>query len=269
MNFPVKKTIAAAAIPIGAILLWHSGLWRVKSQREVSKYQIDAMEGDILCHPQQKEWTGHKPAALVVVTSGICSACVASKEFDQEVSEYFRNQGLPTYYVLPQNDRSNESARDLAALGKNVIRANLNSFGVTGVPTLLRVDRGGRIVTKWTGTASPSNRERIFNAFVRGSSLESYETIPESDLAAYSRTSGMDVIALSGVKSGAGVPEKLIPVSELATRARYELSTDRIAVIDCATSLTRSCDEAAIILVKEGFKVIAAGMLPHKRVCGQ
>jgi len=149
----------------------------------------------------------------------------------------------------------------LASAERAVIQTRLETLGVVRMPTVLGVNDDGTVVTMRSGTIPPERHHTVFAFLVSGTPLESYGTIDRSETACIFSALRRRRNCAVGIESIHGIREKVMPVSEIAVRGAYELSAHPVTVVDCGTSLNpRSCSESVFILLKQGLRIIAAGM---------
>src|ERR1051325_9546926 len=147
----LTKFVGCGAICIVTVL--SIGQYRARRERARAvadaRAYVDATEGDALCPPDGRPWAPPGSNAFIIVASASCSACKATKSFDQEIDEYGRNHGQPVFYVLDDRPINHDRDRELTSLGRKVIRMHsLHEFGLARVPTIARVDSHGIIQSK-------------------------------------------------------------------------------------------------------------------------
>jgi hypothetical protein len=174
---------------------------------------------------------------------------------------------IPVVYVIGERPSLDAGARDLAASGRPVIRANLMRFGIMQEPTFLRINGDGYVESRWYGMVPAERRREVFESITEGSALERYRRVPVGDAGQLLRAGRVQLIALSerGPKGA-----KVIPVGELEARWRYELDPALTTLIDCSSAgLPVECQDAAIFLSRNGFRdVVAVGLPGRPSDCG-
>jgi hypothetical protein len=252
--------IAAAAL---AAAIWaitsRGGLGTIEGPR--SGDAVQAVAGDVISRPDKKPWARPGARALIVVGSSRCMACTASKPFSEVLYGHAQSLGIPFYYVFPKDSSSDEAANALAVMGRAVIRMAPAALGVAFIPAFLRVDSRGVIESRWTGTVPEKGYDRILASLVSGRSLEDYGVIRQSDFDAYAKRPDVQVLTLSGIGEKPGVAAKRIPAGEVMDRADYELDSNLLTLVDCATTLRAfDCQNVAMWLAKKNYRVIAVGL---------
>lgn len=113
---------------------------------------------------------------LVMVLSTQCHFCSESGPFYQRLTAQAKRKGRTVVVaVLPQT--VDESARYLTGLGvtgAKVLQASLASVGTRGTPTLLLVDKSGKVRNTWMGRL-PSARESEVLAALDGGTAGGHE----------------------------------------------------------------------------------------------
>jgi hypothetical protein len=230
---------------------------------------VQAFVSDKVCRPDHKPWTSKGSSALIFVTSAKCAACQASKPFDEQLFDHETGLGIPVFYLIPLGVANDEAAEDLRKSGRMVFRQDLADFGITHLPTFLRVDDQGTIQSIWTGSVSSDQHDAVFASLVLGSSLEGYKTMSEAEAASYWDRPETQVIGLSDI--GRRPHMKIIPPDELELRAKYELSKELVTLVDCGTTLLPgTCQNEARMLKKGGFReVFVVGLPVRSNVCAR
>jgi len=230
---------------------------------------VDAAEGDQWCVSEGLDSTPvSRQGTVILAIKSKCAACTANKDFSERLYEESRSRGMLTYYVLSTKSENDQTAAELKAEGRNVIRGDPRSYGITRVPEVLRLDKENKIVSMWTGTVSPTKEPEVMSALLLGLPLQSYSTIDEELVPEYSRRGNTVVLSLSTSGARHDLPSKVIPASELPIRAQYELEPSRLIVVDCGTvRAARTCQEAVLHLARMQYRVLAAGLPRNSRAC--
>lgn len=225
---------------------------------------IQAMDGDILCKPGGGNWADPQESAIVIVTDHDCPACVASRDLDAELTSYGKANDISVYRIR-QGTSFSESPSEV---GTREMTADLRKFGVVSLPTFMRVRSDGLIESMWTGSVPNEDHNRVFDSIVSGRSLDRFERISSSEFNQYPKDNGYQIIAISEIGLREGTPTKVIPAGEIGTRARYELDRDVLTFVDCDSSLNPgSCQNAALLLLKQGFNVVMIGLPKRQNFC--
>jgi hypothetical protein len=259
--------VASAGFAIALRTLPRKLALRRPKPTDFQKSFVDVAEGDDFCLPGLHT---HAPAAgaVIIAIGSKCEACSTSKGFDERLYEEAQSRGIPAYFLLSNKSENGQSAAGLRAAGRNVVIGDPVSYGVSRIPTALRVDAANKIVSMWTGTVSQAKEHEVIQALLSGSSLQKYSTIDQGLLPKYARDAGTTVLSLSARGARQDLHSKVIPSSELSLRARYELERGRLIVVDCASLETaRSCQESVLHLVRMRFHVLAAGLPRNSLSC--
>lgn len=107
-------------------------------------------------------WTA-SDFTLVLALSTRCHFCTESAPFYQElVSRISGSQKIHMTAIFPQS--TSEGREYLQTLGigiTDIQQHELSSIPVAGTPTLLLVDRQGRLIQKWRGKLKPQHQADI------------------------------------------------------------------------------------------------------------
>jgi hypothetical protein len=195
---------------------------------------------------------------------------MTTKPFEEELYQYCLAHAIPVYFVLPERQDSDEWDRELTQSGRRVIRQKLTSFGVSRIPAILRVSGQGTVKYMSTGAVGRDRRDAVFAALTSGASVPTYELIAERDVASYARGPHIQILGLSEIGRREGIPYMDIPFGELGLRAKYELNSDEVTIVDCGTTLSAmDCQSAALTLVNLRFRKVMVAGLPKRVVrCG-
>ena len=110
---------------------------------------------------QNADW-GASDKSLVLVLSVGCHYCSESAEFYKRLLPVAQSARMRILAVLPQP--LSESRAYLDNLGvsvPDVRQSSLQSVDVSGTPSLLLVDRSGRIEKAWVGKLGPEQEKQV------------------------------------------------------------------------------------------------------------
>lgn len=89
---------------------------------------------------------------LVLALSNTCHFCTESADLYKRLAEQRKEKGLKMVAVLPQSVADGQAyLKNLGVTVDDVKQAPLASFGVSGTPTLILVDRDGVTRQTWVG----------------------------------------------------------------------------------------------------------------------
>lgn len=115
------------------------------------------------------EWGGAE-RTLVMALSTTCRYCTESAPFYQKLAqEKAKHADVSLLAVLPQSGE--ESQKYLGGLGvkvDDVRQATPTSFGVSGTPTLILLDREGAVLNSWVGKLPPEREAEVLDRFLAG-----------------------------------------------------------------------------------------------------
>jgi hypothetical protein len=129
-------------------------------------------------------------------------------------------------------------------------------------PTFLRVSSEGTVESRWFGTVPADRRKAVLDSITDGTSLESYRWAPASEFDQLLRS---DHVQLIGLSEHGRPGSKVMPLTEIDARWRYELDPNLRTVLDCGSArMPVECQDAAMFLSKSGFKDVVAVGLPRR-----
>jgi hypothetical protein len=109
------------------------------------------------------EWARGDRTLVLVLQKG-CHFCSESARFYRRLARESQGKGVQLVAVLPQDV---PTARGyLGELGVDIPEvksASLDSLRVPGTPTLILVDRAGRVVDSWVGLLPPDREEDVLD----------------------------------------------------------------------------------------------------------
>jgi hypothetical protein len=109
------------------------------------------------------DWTKNRRTLVLAISTG-CHFCSESGPFFQKIANQ-RDAGVKLLAVLPQPVAQGRAYLDgLGVHVDDVLQAPLNSIGVTGTPTILLVDRTGKVLDVWVGELPPEREQQVLGA---------------------------------------------------------------------------------------------------------
>lgn len=225
--------------------------------------------GDRVCRPDHGRWPNDCPRIVVIVGSASCPVCTANKPVEERLYERCRALGIPVFYVLPDRPDQGRRSHELSSLGRQVLRGSLRSLGVARVPSVLAIDAQGTIQALWTGSLPSGQRgNAVVREITAGKGKRLYDRVPRKSIETLPDDSApYQILSFRqpDVPPSIRAHYKVIPPSEVAVRARYELKMDIPTFVDCDTAPSPFfCQDILITLAKEGFSRLAAVDLPRR-----
>lgn len=225
---------------------------------------LDLEVGDRICRPDGRPWSPAAGRTVIIVRTGSCPSCQAVKPFEEKLREKCESLRIPIVYVIPKRADQDRIAGELVALGRTVVRADLESLGVSRVPTMLGIDSHGKILAMWTGTVPPDEEDSVEREITSGRSQPNYLRAEMEELKGAAAL-GRPYIALAFKKLEShpvlSVKHVVIPDKELAVRAKYELQADVPTFVICGSTDAFRCQDNLITLARLGFtKLYAIGL---------
>jgi thiol-disulfide isomerase/thioredoxin len=121
----------------------------------------EALIGKTL-HPPGMTFPRERQTVLLAVSSS-CHFCQESWPFFRELAA--RSEGkLDVVAVLPQSQSEAESyVKEAKVPVAKVVSANLQSMGVAVTPTVILLDRGGKVRDVWVGQLDEGHRKQALS----------------------------------------------------------------------------------------------------------
>jgi len=162
-----RVRLSAAAVVIAVALTgWRLAVWVPDGwQNRLWPSYGQLRRGDSLAIPQV-DWSYSSTNVILYVLPG-CHACDANADFYRTVSERIRTQHDKRLIVAAPVERSEALAwlRTQSVFGGEVIKVKSpTSLGIVSAPTVLLVDRKGRVQHVFAGRQSPEAQREILNA---------------------------------------------------------------------------------------------------------
>lgn len=154
------ETIANISVIIAAVVLV-AFLGRQEWQRRhpASSVNARALEGRTVQLPSVR--FGSQKKTLLIAISTTCHFCRDSEAFYKELAAQSQND-VQLVAVLPQaQNEAEQYVHQAIAPNLQVVSASLDSLGVTGTPTLLLVDGGGKVQKAWIGKLDGPGQQQV------------------------------------------------------------------------------------------------------------
>lgn len=234
--------------------------------------RLDLEVGARMCRPDNLPWpSSQAQRTVVIIGSATCPVCTNERPFSERLFSRCGELHIPVVYILPDRHDNDSQARDLASLGRSVLRTNLRELGMVRIPTIAAVKPDGTILALWTGSVEQAMEDKLESKITQGTSDPLCRRVPRTG-AEYliSRQPLTQILALDNSSSPpvGGLRHKVIPVSELSVRARYEMNSSYTTVVDCGVQTVYECQEALLTLSKMGFHDLVALDLPRRKESG-
>jgi hypothetical protein len=99
---------------------------------------------------------------LVLAISTTCHFCSESADFYKRLVPNAIGRGIPVVAVLPQTTAESRSYLDgLGVPVQNVFQSSLQDLGAAATPTLLVIDRKGKISKAWVGKLAAQQEGQV------------------------------------------------------------------------------------------------------------
>ena len=108
-------------------------------------------------------------ASMVLALSTGCHFCSESAEFYKRLVPYATSHGVQVFAALPQTpDESRAYLEHLGVADLTVTQAPLDSLDVSATPTILLVDRQGKIRKAWVGKLDSDGQREVLESVADG-----------------------------------------------------------------------------------------------------
>jgi hypothetical protein len=144
LEVAVNFALLGAFLMVAALAAQH--FWRTQTAATVGGPEIGARVSLVGADWSKSERT------LVLAISTTCHFCSESADFYKKLVPSAEGRGVPVIAVLPQT--TTEGRAYLSGLGvnvRNVFQSSLQAVGAAATPTLLVIDRSGKIKKAWVG----------------------------------------------------------------------------------------------------------------------
>jgi hypothetical protein len=161
---------------------------------------------------------------------------------------------LPVFYLVSSSRAEDLFAGQIVRDGRRVLRADLSAIGVSRTPTVMAVNRAGRIIAIRIGSVFPGSPEdaRCSAELLSGTSHPLYMRITNAELPRYvAGKTRYQIIELHQAPTPLppGLQYRQIPPGELSVRAAHEIPRDNTVFVDCNTVKSPLvCQNALLIL---------------------
>jgi thiol-disulfide isomerase/thioredoxin len=121
--------------------------------------------GDRLAQVPGIDWSRHRRTLVLALNSG-CHYCQDSVPFYQKLAQAQKSGGndLEIVAVFPNDSEAVQQLMKAEGLGiRSVPAVPMEKLGVVGFPTLLLVDREGRVERSWDGLLTPRQELEVLN----------------------------------------------------------------------------------------------------------
>lgn len=105
--------------------------------------------------------------SLVLALSTTCHFCESSLPFYKTLAAEMQGK-VDLIAVLPQSESEGQKYVEHASLPARVISKNLMTLGVYGTPTVLLVDRTGKIQAEWQGLLDQKAQDEVIARATKG-----------------------------------------------------------------------------------------------------
>jgi hypothetical protein len=150
-------TVIVVALAVGLVVL----RGRVAGPRMPRSVAV----GDRLAQVPGIEWSRHRRTLVLALNSG-CHFCQDSVPFYQKLAQAERPEGddLEIVAVLPNGPEAvQQLMRDDGLTIRSIPAVPLEKLGIFGFPTLLLVDREGRVERSWVGLLTPRQELEVLS----------------------------------------------------------------------------------------------------------
>jgi peroxiredoxin len=99
---------------------------------------------------------------LVLAISTTCHFCSESADFYKRLVPAAAGQGIPVIAALPQTTAESHSYLDRLGVNvQGVFQTSLQALGTGATPTVLVIDKNGRVSKAWVGKLGPEAENQV------------------------------------------------------------------------------------------------------------
>ena len=154
LEVAVNVALLAASLTVAALAAQR--FWQAHTANRVSGPEIGAKVSLAGLDWSQSDRT------LVLALSTTCHFCSDSAAFYRKLVPEALSHGVPIVAVLPQSTAESRSYLDGLGLHvQDVLQSPLAAVDAAGTPTLLVIDRTGKISKAWVGTLAPEHENQV------------------------------------------------------------------------------------------------------------
>lgn len=161
IEFAANVAIIAVALLFGFVLVKRGILNSVPPAQAVLR---DAIKPGTKISLPETDWSQSERHVVLVLQKG-CHFCTESAPFYKRlIGALAKRTDVQLIAALPQS--VGESRQYLDGLGvavNDVKQADPSSVGATGTPTLLLVDKAGKVTDVWVGKLPPEKEQEVFS----------------------------------------------------------------------------------------------------------
>lgn len=212
-------------------------------------------------------WAG-SAMTVVLGLSTECRYCTASLPFYGQLSSYAmsRPAAFSLIAVLPESvDEARAYFLKHGVSVGSIRQTDLRSLGIFSTPTLLLVDRAGRVDNLWIGQLSEDEQRKVWerlrgDKFLKPSVDEVPAYISKTDLDDLRKRRELWLVDIRDREAYAKQHRSgaiNIPWHELETRGPLELSEGRAVLIACEGIDAFRCESASRTLRRLGFSSVS------------
>jgi hypothetical protein len=107
------------------------------------------------------DWSTSNQNLVLALSTG-CHFCSESADFYQRLILSAESNGIRVLAVLPQPISDGRTyLEELGVTVSEVVQSRLGAVDVSGTPTLLLVDGGGKIQKAWVGKLGPEQEQQV------------------------------------------------------------------------------------------------------------
>jgi hypothetical protein len=170
----LRKTIAilsqATNVAVIAVVLLTAVVW-FRHAKAAQSGTLPSLVGSTLVLPGVKA----SETTAVLFLSSKCHFCTESAPFYKTLAAFIREHSIRIRVVAAMPEPPNTAHEYLAKLGipvDSVVQVEPGSTAVGGTPTLLLVDRKGRVTREWVGILSAEKRSEVLSQLTQNPSSD-------------------------------------------------------------------------------------------------
>jgi hypothetical protein len=159
----LERATNIAVILVAAVVLGTFG-WNYFNGRRIGSQLKPGLRKEAILPSLPGLNYGDSSGTLLIAMNTDCDFCKASVPFYNQLADVQRNDatGIRAVAVFPNSsDQVHQFVGQHMLRLQTIAHTNLDDLKVSGTPTLILVDRQGRIVDFWLGKLSPEEQEAV------------------------------------------------------------------------------------------------------------
>jgi thioredoxin-related protein len=151
------------AVLLAAMLLISTFVWNYLARTQKPKLQAGFQKGQSLTRLPAINYSS-SPQTLLIAISTTCHYCKESLPFYKQLADAQQQRGRATHIValFPNSENDVQQYVQQNQLNLETIAgANFKALNISSTPTMLLVDKDGKILDFWVGKLSKNDEQQV------------------------------------------------------------------------------------------------------------